>query len=153
MGQWQIFHISKYRILSFKNGCFFEHPVLDLWLWYSCGTGGTFNDAYSSWYSYSYAGTAYFHRIDGENCAYRHLSNHVLISFLKKTMLSSEKSIRAIFSFLDCEKKDMVDSAYMDGVIIDGTTLYILGTSPDFVVSTEHVTAVPSVLEKQFLNR
>ena len=131
----------------------FARELLDMWLWDICGTGGTFRHAYSSWSSKSYAATASLHRIGTDNFASRQLSNEAFTCFLKTLTFSKEENLFELFSCTDCEKRDSDGNYYLDGIVMDGTALGILGTLPNFVRHSEVVHSVPRIPDRQYLIR
>ena len=120
-----------------------------MWLWYVCGSGSTFRDAYASWSSKACAATASYHRIGAENLAHRKLSNDAFTMLLKTLRFPDDNDLFELFSCSTCENEDddEAGSRYFDGVVMDGTALGILECLPEFVRNTQLISVVPGIPE------
>ncbi len=110
----------------------FTRELLDMWLWDLCVTGSTFRDIYSSWETKTRAVSACFHCDGSSEILNMQKCNEAFTSFLKLLKFPSDDVLFGLFSCSVCERKDSMGNVYSDGIVMDGTTLGILGTCQTF---------------------
>ena len=127
--------------------------LLDAWMWDICGRGGTFRDAFSSWHSKVVSTSAKFHRIGSETTLNRQRGNEAFSAFLMTLEFPNEADMDNLFSCDTCEKLLPNGEMQMDGVVMDGTAMGILGTLPTFVRPNSVLLPVSSVADRQYIMR
>jgi len=140
-----LFGITKHQI--------FTRELLDAWLWDLCGTGGTFRDVFSSWFTQSLSHSASFHRLGREIDANRQRGNEAFSAFLKTLKFPQDDDLYSLFSCKKCEREPRSESRDLAAIVMDGTALGILGTLPTFNRETRIISPVPRIPDKQYIMR
>jgi len=138
-------------LFCFSKIHIFTRELLDSWVWDICGTGGTFRDTFSSWSSKAMSASATFHRLGREPSISRQNANEAFSEFLLKLRFPREEDLHQLFSCATCEKETLDGQKRMDGIVMDGTALGILGTLPNFNRAINVVEAVQRVPKRQYI--
>ena len=110
----------------------FTRDLLDVRVYDVCGMGRTFRDAFSSWMTKASMSSAPFHRIRIFPTLNRQRANEVLTSILMKLRFPGKVDMHRLFSCNKCEKELSNGERILDGVVMDGTAMRILGKLPEF---------------------
>ncbi len=110
----------------------FTQELLDSWLLGICGTGGTCQDIFSSWASKTLSASASLQKLGIESKVGRRRGNEAFSAFLKTLKFVKEEHLHDLFSCRNFEKNSGAGTREIDGVVMDGTALGILGKLPTF---------------------
>ena len=127
--------------------------LLDAWVWDTCGNGGTFRDAFSSWSSKAMMCSVELHRIGELGKLNRQVANDAFAAFLCTLQFPSEQDLSRLFSCSTCEKELPSGERVMDGVVMDGTAVGILDKLPQFQRDINLILPVPRVPDRQYIMR
>ena len=136
-------------LFSTRKEHLFTRELLDAWLWDVCGTGGTFRDAFYSWSSKNCMSSAACHRIGDVSTFARQRGNEAFSAFLMTLKFPKERGIFDLFSCSKCERTLEDGSKRMDGVLMDGSAIGIIGKLSNFKHVTHLMNVVPRISDRQ----
>ena len=108
----------------------FTRILLDGLFWTICGTGVVFRDALFSWSSKSCLKSARYHRLGSVSLFARQRGNEAFTSFLMTLLFSNDGDIFSLLTCSECESTLEYGWRRMDGILMDGSAIGILGRVP-----------------------
>ena len=131
----------------------FSRELLDSWLCYLCGSGGTFRDVFSSWSSKNFSTRSSLLRLGMHSNFSRQRGNDAFSAYLKTLRFVEEDYLSNLFSCKKCARNPESENRDLDAVVMNGTALGILGTVPQFERHTKVLSAVPGISDRQYKMR
>ena len=131
----------------------FTRELLDVWIMAICGSGGTFRDAFASWATKSTTVSAEIIHIGNPPTINRQRCNEAFTSFLMALRFLKSQDLCELFSCKNCEVTLPNGETRFDGVVMDGTTVGILGNLPSFQRDKRTLLPVGSVADHQYVIR
>lgn len=140
-------------LLSARKEHLFTRELLDAWLWDVCGSGGTLRVAFYSWSSKNCKTSASCHRLGNESKFARQRGNEAFNSFLMTLCFPKDQDVFELFSCATCERTMKDGSKRIDGVVMDGSAVGILGKLPNFQRVTHQINAVSRIADREYIMR
>ena len=93
---------------------------------------GKFRDSFFCWASRSSSTTASVRIVGGQSSLIRHTTNEAFCKYLMILLFPNNEDLSDLFSCSSCTLQEENGSKIMEGVVMDGTALGILGRLPSF---------------------
>ncbi len=129
-------------LLSVNNKHIFMRELLNSWMNDIHGSGKPFRNLFTSWNSRNKSLTAKLHRIGVEDSADRQWDNHTFSALLTILQFREPKDLYALFLCSRYKQRQQDGSKNINGVVMYGTEVRILGVLPNFKRQIEEIRAL-----------
>ena len=123
---------------------------MDFWIHDICATGLTFRESFSSWARHNTSESASFHIIRAVPDINRQRANEA-INYYMLTLQLPDHELACIFSCSICERTLSTGEKEINGVVMDGTAVGILGALPKFQRVKHEIPSVNGISAYQYL--